>query len=124
MRHDRCPKNTDCHIKHCVVVKNFRRGQTTEGHRAKVGFGQKDLDTETDGDHSDQSEYQRFDYAKPSILQVKDGEYVAGGQANTPNQRQTQKAIQGEGRTYDFGEVKGSDSDLAQDPKNKGDSRR
>ena len=78
MWHNRRPQNANGHINHVAVVQDLRRRKATQRHRTEVRLGQHKLNAETHRDDADEREHQHLNQAESFILQVKDGQHVAG----------------------------------------------
>ena len=93
MRHHRRSKDADGNVEHFAIVQEFRGRKQAERHSAKIGPGQKDLDAKRDANDADQRYHQSLNQPEASLLEVKNGEDVAGRQANSPNQRETKEQV-------------------------------
>ena len=70
-----------------------------------------------------QAEDEGFEVAEAPLLQHQDQQYVEGGEADAPDQRDSEQQLQGDGGADDLGEVAGDDRDLAEYPEGEPDRR-
>src|SRR5438445_5949419 len=116
MRHDGRAENSDRDVKHVPVAHDVGAGKKTVQDGTPFRVRENNLKKETAADRQDQRNHQRLDVTEAFVLQIEHSQDVQSGDANTDDERNFKKQIQGNGRTDYFGEIAGANRQFAQNP--------
>src|SRR5277367_4616503 len=93
VRHDRGAEDTDRDVQHVGVGDHLSRSRQEQiaGNESPFGIRKRDFDAEQSGNRRDESDDERLQIAKASILEQQKQQHIRAGEDNADYQRNMKK---------------------------------